>query len=208
MIVNFSKLSPTQIYFLMTQSIVPRPIAWVLTENDVDDPAHQFNLAPFSFFNAVSAEPPLLMLSIGVHPDGREKDTLVNIQRTGKLMVHISSEEHLDAVNLSSASLDYANSEVLASSLDTSEFIGFELPRLTNVKIALACTLDHIYPIGTGQQRLIFAQLQAAYYDDSITHLDEKERLQIDGEALSPLARFGGRHYGYLGQYVSRTRPQ
>jgi len=73
---DISSLSPNQVYHTLIQSIVPRPIAWVLSENS--DKSH--NLAPFSYFTAVSSDPALLMFSLGKRPDNNaRKDTLVNI---------------------------------------------------------------------------------------------------------------------------------
>ena len=75
---SFSDLNPSERYHIMTQVVIPRPIAWVLTANDGDQSNHsssRFNLAPFSYFNAISSDPPLVMMSIGKKPDGEEKDT-------------------------------------------------------------------------------------------------------------------------------------
>ncbi len=62
--IDLSTLAPTQVYHLMTQTVIPRPIAWVLT----DSGEQNFNLAPFSYFTAVSSRPPLLMISVGKSP--------------------------------------------------------------------------------------------------------------------------------------------
>ena len=71
MILDLSALQPAQVYFQMIQTLVPRPIAWVLSEIEND----KYNLAPFSYFNAVCSDPPLIMLSVGKKPDGSFKDT-------------------------------------------------------------------------------------------------------------------------------------
>ena len=69
MIVELHSLTPAQVYLHMIQVLVPRPIAWVLSENA----SGSFNLAPFSYFNAVCSDPPLIMLSVGKKPDGSFK---------------------------------------------------------------------------------------------------------------------------------------
>ena len=66
MILDLSELKPAQVYFQMIQTLVPRPIAWVLSEIE----QNKYNLAPFSYFNAVCSDPPLIMLSVGKKPDG------------------------------------------------------------------------------------------------------------------------------------------
>jgi flavin reductase (DIM6/NTAB) family NADH-FMN oxidoreductase RutF len=206
--INYKDLSSTAIYHLMTQSIVPRPIAWILTENEGTDADNRYNLAPFSYFNAVASAPPTVMVSIGTQPDGSIKDTLANIERTENLVIHIASASHTDALNKSSATLGYGDSELVHSSLSTCAIEGFPLPLLTDAKIALACTLDHIHSLKQSTQALFFAQIQTAFYDDEIVTKDAKGRLKIDTPALNPLARLGGNEYAYLGEYLNRPRPK
>ncbi len=73
---DFSALPPPDCYRLMIQAVVPRPVAWVLSDNGDGS----LNLAPFSFFTAISSDPPLLMFSAGKKPDGTPKDTLHNVE--------------------------------------------------------------------------------------------------------------------------------
>ena len=85
MYLDLSQLSASQVYFTMTQTLIPRPIAWVLSDNGNDS----LNLAPFSYFNAVSSDPPLIMLSVGFKPDGTHKDTAINIEQRKDFIVHL-----------------------------------------------------------------------------------------------------------------------
>ncbi len=206
--INYKDLNPIAVYHLMTQSIVPRPIAWILTENEGTDSANRYNLAPFSYFNAVASAPPTVMISIGTQADSSQKDTLANIERTENMVIHIASASHTDALNKSSATLGYGDSELVHSSLSTCAIEDFPLPRVTNAKIALACTLDHIHNINQSTQSLVFAQIQTAFYADEIVTKDHKGRLKIDIPALDPLARLGGNEYAYLGEYLNRPRPK
>ncbi len=89
-------LSSEQRYKLLVSSIVPRPIAWVTTQT-ADG---QRNAAPFSFFNAMSADPPLLILGIMRRPDGSYKDTARNIIETGEFVVNLVAEWDAEAMNL------------------------------------------------------------------------------------------------------------
>ena len=91
---NFSDFSANQRYHLMTQTIIPRPIAWVLT----DSGDASYNLAPFSYFTAVSSKPALLMISVGKKPNGDNKDTLTNILKNKKMVIHIASDDQADIV--------------------------------------------------------------------------------------------------------------
>lgn len=206
--IDFTALPAPQAYHLMTQTIVPRPIAWVLTKNEFGDNDNRYNLAPFSYFNAVASNPPTLMISIGPQPDGDTKDTLANVLRTGELVIHIASAEHVEALNQSAATLPYGESELTVSSLSTTPMEGFVLPRLRIAKIAFACELDHVHLVGKAPQSLVFAQIKSAYFSDEIVQIDEvKGRTLIDTATLDPLARLGGSNYAFLGKYLSLKRP-
>jgi flavin reductase (DIM6/NTAB) family NADH-FMN oxidoreductase RutF len=144
---DFAEFSPNQAYFTMTQTLVPRPIAWVLTENAAGD----YNLAPFSYFNAVCSDPPLVMLSIGRKPDGSPKDTRVNIEQRGHFVAHIAHREQAKPMTESSATLDYGDSELARLGLDTVPFQGFGLPRLADCRVAFACERYEIREIGNAR---------------------------------------------------------
>ena len=117
MILDLSELKPAQVYFHMIQTLIPRPIAWVLSEIEQD----KYNLAPFSYFNAVCSDPPLIMLSVGKKPDGSFKDTRVNIEQRKDFVVHIAHREVLDELNQSSATLAADISELDQLGLDNNE---------------------------------------------------------------------------------------
>ncbi len=85
MILDFATLTGGQSYFQIIQTLMPRPIAWVLTEHENGS----YNLAPFSFFTAVCSEPPILMLSVGLKPTGEFKDTRTNLERSQRCVIHI-----------------------------------------------------------------------------------------------------------------------
>ena len=81
-------LAPRERYKVLTAFVLPRPIAWVTTIG----PTGVVNAAPFSFFNVFCEDPPLCMFAVNLRPDGRVKDTLVNIQRTGEFVVNLTDE--------------------------------------------------------------------------------------------------------------------
>ena len=144
MYIDLTELSESQVYFTMTQTVVPRPIAWVLSENENGS----LNLAPFSYFNAVCSDPPLIMISVGKKPDGSSKDTLVNIEQRSDFVVHIVSRHLLEAMNQTSATLDAGVSELDAVGLATVPMPGTKLPRLADARIAFACERYEIHKIG------------------------------------------------------------
>lgn len=128
MIVDFDQLTPGQRYIQTIQTLIPRPIAWVLSENADGG----FNLAPFSFFTAICSDPALLMLSLGHKPDGSLKDTRTNLEARGFCVIHIPDRAMLEAMNASSATLPAGESEVDKLGLELTDFEGFRLPRLAS----------------------------------------------------------------------------
>lgn len=94
MYLNLSDLPSSEIYHLLTQTVIPRPIAWILTENEQSKSAKydQYNLAPFSFFNAMASNPPAFVVSIGKKTETQEKDTRANLKEGNACVVHIPQD--------------------------------------------------------------------------------------------------------------------
>lgn len=205
---DLSQMTPTERYFAMTQVVVPRPIAWVLSDNG--EPG-SYNLAPYSFFTAICSDPPILMISGGKKTTGdevgREKDTVVNIRERERFVVHIANTGSLDVLNASAATLNHGDSEVTALGLETTEFKDFSLPRLNQCPVALGCKLHRIDEIGNAPQMVIFGEIEMMYVaDDTIKTLEP--RLEIDSHKLDPLARLGGANYAGLGEALQAKRPK
>lgn len=232
--IDFRKLSASQRYFAMVQTIIPRPIAWVLTRNDSkkrckQDPVEvknnevlevsneridqdDFNLAPYSFFTGICSDPPLVMISAGKKPSGAEhgkkKDTAYNIQNNGLAVIHLASSNQLQEVNDSAATLDYGESELKKLGLDVMPIDGFELPRLSDSKVALACKLYKIDEIGSTPQTVIYLEIVSLFVNDELLLENEQNRLTIDSKSFDPLARLGGSYYSALGEVLSVNRPK
>jgi flavin reductase (DIM6/NTAB) family NADH-FMN oxidoreductase RutF len=204
MYIDFTDIDPAQAYITMIQTVIPRPIAWVLSENAQG----RYNLAPFSYFNAVSSDPPLIMISVGKKPNGEFKDTRVNIEQRRDFVVHIAHREVLDEMNQSSATLPAEESELEALGLDTCTFEGSRLPRVTDCRVAFGCECHEIKEIGGVPQSLILGLVKGVYIDDSITSEDEKGRLKIHADRMDPLARLGASEFMTFGRIRTRVRPK
>ncbi len=202
MYLDFSQMSSSDIYFAMTQTILPRPIAWVLSKNADGG----LNLAPFSYFAAVNSDPPLLSLSVGSKPDGALKDTRRNIQARKQFVVHIAHTELLDALNASAASLPAGVSEIEMLGLETVAFEGFNLPRLKDCRVAFACELYSEVPLGDGGYALLLGKIKTLYAADSIASLNEAGRFKVDAAAFQPVGRLGAGEYMHFGEVV-RLKP-
>lgn len=201
--IDFSDVSATQCYHLMTQSIIPRPIAWALTDSENGS----YNLAPFSYFTAVSSEPALLMLSLGKKPNGDNKDTLTNILKNKKMVIHIANTQQAELVTQTAATLAHGESELDNTELSTTPFGDFSLPRLAQCDVAFACELYEIKEIGDAAQTLIFVEIKQLYVSDDIVELDQKGRVTISADKIQPLARLGGGEYASTSKSFSLQRP-
>lgn len=220
MIVNFSDHAASQRYHLMTQTIIPRPIAWALT--NANEPGLQtqqhnplesanINLAPFSYFTAVSSEPALLMLSVGKKPNGDFKDTLVNVLKNKKMVIHIANEAQADLVTQTAASLDHGESElnnIPNEQLDLVAFDGFDLPRLAQCDIAYGCELYETKEIGDTPQTLIFLEVKQLYLNPDVINISENNRIKVLADSVKPLARLGASEYAQIGKPFTKQRPQ
>jgi flavin reductase (DIM6/NTAB) family NADH-FMN oxidoreductase RutF len=201
--IKLEELSTPLTYFTMTQAVVPRPVAWILSEND----DASYNLAPFSYFNAVCSDPALLMVSIGKQDDGSEKDTLRNIKARSEFVIHIASCDQLAELNQSSATLPPGISEVDASELSTSSVEGFRMPRLSDCKIAFFCERYDIQLIGNSEQSLLFAEIKEIYVSDDCTEINAKGRLKILADKIQPLSRLGAGEFSSFGEVKFVERP-
>src|SRR5580692_967947 len=116
----------------MIQLVIPRPIAWVLSDNG--NGTH--NLAPFSFFNAITSNPPILMLSVSWKDEAHHKDTWANISERNNFVVHIPSGEQVHDVSNSSSVLPHGVSEIDKFHISTQSVEGWPLPRIRDAKVA------------------------------------------------------------------------
>lgn len=202
--INFSDIGANQRYHLMTQTIIPRPIAWALT----DSSNGSLNLAPFSYFTAVSSAPPILMLSVGKKPNGDDKDTLVNIKSTKKVVIHIASAQQANLVTQTAQTLAHGESELTATDLSTTDFDHFSLPRLSQCDIAYGCELYEIKELGDVPQTLIFIEVKQVYINDKVVDIDEKQRIKVHADRVQPLARLGGGEYSSITEPFGLVRPK
>ncbi|MCC5855023.1 MAG: flavin reductase family protein [Idiomarina sp.] len=209
---DLSSHNASAIYHLMTQTVLPRPIAWVLTEHT--DGHH--NLAPFSYFTAVSSEPPLLMFSVGEKSPGEAKDTRANLLVNPYCVIHIPSSRHAEAVTESSRTLPASESELANLNLDLVEFEYFPLPRIRDVAVAFGCRLHSTQQVQGAPQLLVFVEIERVFLADDVVELVQQTRADgaisarynIDAVRIDPLARLGGIQYGTLGAIKSVPRPK
>jgi flavin reductase (DIM6/NTAB) family NADH-FMN oxidoreductase RutF len=183
----------------MTGLVVPRPIAWVSTLDETG----AANLAPHSYFNAVSGAPPILMVSsthASTHRPDRRKDTLVNIERTGEFVVNLVSAELLGPMNETSVESAPGVDEFALAGLDKGPSAVVRAPSVANSPASLECRLERIVRIGDAS--VIFGKVVWFRIDRRIWRDG-----RVDAEALQPAGRLGGALYAALGPIVRLARP-
>ncbi|MEN8148392.1 MAG: flavin reductase family protein [Planctomycetota bacterium] len=179
-------LTAPERYFLLTSAIVPRPIAWVTTRF----PDGSVNAAPFSFFNGISASPPLLMVAVGRRRDGTPKDTLANAEATGEMVVNVVPRDQAETMVATSRDPGPGVSEVEELGLDLADSTAIATPRLAASPVALECTVDRT--IDFGGTTMIVGAVVAVHVDDEVAAEDGT----VDFGKLRPVGRLGG--FGYL----------
>src|SRR5215218_9105301 len=131
--IDVAKTPVVDVYHALVGVVTPRPIAWVTTI----DAAGRVNLAPFSFFNAFGANPPVVVFSPTLRRDGTKKDTLLNVEATGEFVVHASVASLAERVNQSSVELPPGESEVELVGLHTTPSVKVKPPRLAEAPVAM-----------------------------------------------------------------------
>ena len=196
---DFTQLSAAQIYKFMTGSLIPRPIAWITTQNS----AGVVNAAPFSFFNGAGG--PFVTLSIGRN-EGALKDTAHNLIVTKEAVIHLTDMDNAENMNQTSATLAPEASEIQAFNLKTLPSHGVTVPGLENARIRFEVKLHQ-------HQELISKGLTYDFFLLEVLHLHiaedifDSEKQYILPQALKPVARLSGNNYASLGEFFEMKRP-
>ncbi|MDF3936232.1 flavin reductase family protein [Pseudomonas citronellolis] len=199
---DFSTLAPADAYRWLASTVTPRPIAWVSTLS-ADG---QSNLAPFSFFQVISDEPPTLMVNTSIRDDGSVKDTLRNVRETGQLVIHLVSAAQAETMNATAAWLPHGVSEIEQVGIATLPCERVAPPRVAGAVVAFECELAQIqpYPAEDPSCYLIFARVLLAHIDDAVLR-DERH---VDPAKLDLVGRLGGTQYSYTRDTFSMIRPK
>ena len=174
-----ARQSHAENYKLLTNLVIPRPIAWVTTLS----PGGLVNLAPFSFFNAVSSDPMYVVLGIGRGVGETPKDTLRNVLDQRELVVNLVTEDLLGAMNTSAADFPPDQSELVAAGLHTAPSVHVKAPRVAESPVSLECRLYKTEPLGSST--LVIAEVVMFHVADPLIG----PRSHING--FAPLGRLG-----------------
>ena len=189
-------LPPNQMYRFLISAVVPRPIAFVSTIAA----SGATNLAPFSYFNAISSEPPLVGIAISDRADD-PKDTLRNIRDTREFVVNIVSVPLLDAMVRTAGEWPRQVSEFGASGLTPMPSERVRPPYVAESPLQLECVLHREIPLGNSflvEGEVVLARVRDDVVSDG----------RVDPVRLAPVGRLGGELYAGLGPVLKRARPR
>ena len=190
-----AEMQRPEVYRLLTGSVVPRPIGWASTIDQLG----RTNLAPFSFFTVVCVAPPMISLTIARNPDGTEKHTLKNIKETGDFCFNIVTEsvwqEMVDTAN----AIPEGDSEFDATGLTPIPAVKVNSPRVKEVPIHFECKLHQVIELGPNRHPLVIGEVVYFHVDpDCMTDG------YIDMKKLNPIGRLNGFFYSTLGKMFER----
>ncbi|MFX3616722.1 MAG: flavin reductase family protein [Sporolactobacillus sp.] len=194
-------LSGRENYKFLTGSIIPRPIAFITTQSLEG----VLNAAPFSYFNIVTNEPPMISVSVQ-RANGLMKDTSRNAIETGAFVVHISDESTIEKINQTAKPLPSSESEVDYSGLTPVSSTKVSVQGLKEAKIRLECVLEKAIPLGGTESdpscdlligRVVYYHIRKDLYAQG----------RIDSAGLKPVSRLAGNIYAKLGETFEITRP-
>jgi len=188
-------------YKFLIGSIIPRPVAFVtsLSEEGV------LNGAPFSYFNIVSSNPPMISLSIQ-RSEGSQKDTARNILNSKEFVVHIVDEQNVEKINTTAASLPPNQSEVQLAELTPVESVKVSVPGVKEAKVRMECVLEYSLELGDKYSPgcdLIIGKVVQYHIKSGIY-----ENGKIDPRGLGAISRLAGHDYAKIGEIFTRKRPK
>ena len=185
-------------YKLLSGLVVPRPIGWIGTRRDDDT----YNLAPFSFFNVVSANPPTVLFSGGRHPD-RPKDSVAFAERTGEFTVNIVSEEVAEAMNVTSGTFTSEDDEFGIAGLTAIAGTRVSAPMVAESPANLECRVIDILSLGSeATSRIVIGEVVMIHVREDIL-----DGTHVDNDALHAVGRMAGNSYINTRDRFELTRP-
>jgi flavin reductase (DIM6/NTAB) family NADH-FMN oxidoreductase RutF/uncharacterized damage-inducible protein DinB len=196
MLVDPARLAAPDLYKLMISVVVPRPIAWVSTLS----PEGVANAAPFSYFQALSSHPPMVMVSVGPRRGGAPKDTRRNIEATREFVVNIVSESSASPMVRTSVDHPPETSEFDIVGLERARSEKVRPPRIAESAVAMECRLDRVLEIGSSA--ICIGEVLLFHIREDVLGADGT----VDPWKLRPLGRLGGADYAPLREVTAIGR--
>ncbi len=184
MIFDFATLPAAERYKLLVSTIVPRPVAWVVSL----DKDGLRNCAPYSFFNGFASDPPIVGLGVGLRGSNK-KDTLSNIESTGQFTICLVSEAQALQMNITATEFGPEVDEITEAGLETVPSTLVKPPRIAGSPVAMECELFQLVPLGL--HTLVLGKVLAMYVQDDCVMNPAKH--YIDTPKLGLVGRMHGR---------------
>ena len=197
--VKLEGLSEEENYALFSQIIIPRPIAWVLSYNGEEHGDERWNLGPFSYFNGITSEPPMVMFSIGDGMANKVKDTHHNLKNNPECVISLACVEQAKDMQNSSEDLPHGESEVKKFNIGLTSW-DWSVPRIEGAPVSMGCIARQFTRVGKTEQILIFAEITRLWVRDDVGKYDDNGKLRVDVKAFNPLARVGKGAYAKLSE--------
>jgi flavin reductase (DIM6/NTAB) family NADH-FMN oxidoreductase RutF len=185
MLFDFARISASDGYKLLVSTVTPRPIAWVVSQNS----AGRLNAAPFSFFNALAGDPPIIGVSMGSHQPGHPKDSRNNIRETRQFVVNLVSEENAESMNVTAIEFDPSVNELLQARLETVPSLYVKTPRIAASPVAMECELMQIVDLGA-YNGLVIGRVLAMHIRDEM--VIDAAKCYVDTPKLKLIGRMHG----------------
>jgi flavin reductase (DIM6/NTAB) family NADH-FMN oxidoreductase RutF len=172
--------------------VVPRPIGWLTTMSA----AGVVNLAPFSFFNVLSYDPPFVMFSAGSHEeDGGRKDSVINVEATGEFVYNMATWAQRDQMNQTALIVERCHDEMAATGLDPLPSRLVRPPRVKGSPVHFECRLHQIVTLPghkpSSEHHVVIGRVVAVHIDDAALTVDGR----VDVLKIRPIARLGYKDY-------------
>jgi len=198
---DLDKVDSSIAYKLLAATVMPRPIAWVVTA----DKSGSINAAPYSFFNAMGSAPPTLAIGMLADAEKGFKDTAKNILDTAEFVVNLVPESLVESMNITALDAPTDIDELAIAELATSESVHITPPRISDSPVAFECTT--LSSIVTGpRQTIVIGRVLAVHVKDKFVM--DAEQGYIDTPALNLVARSFGADYVRSGDTFSLERPK
>jgi len=199
-----SELPHRDFYRILIGAVGPRPIAWVSTIDRDGQP----NIAPFSFFNAITSKPPLLGFSPGlrkIDDASHPKDTLSNIRETREFVINVVTYDLADKMNLTSGDYPHEVNEFELAKLTPAPSEKVKPPRVAESPVNFECKLERIIDFGTEwpSSSLVIGEIVCVHLNDGVL-----KDGRFDGNALDLIGRMGGNQYARTTERFEMERPK
>ncbi len=185
MLFDFETMAVQDRYKLLVSTVVPRPIAWVVTQ----DAGGRLNAAPYSFFNVFSADPPVVVFGIGGRKPGDIKDTGQNIRETGQFTVCLVNQDAAQAMNVTAIDFPPEVDELAEAGLTTAPSTRVKPPRIAESPVALECERFMIVELNTDRALVLGRVVAMHVRDDCVL---DAQRCHIDTPKLDLIGRLHG----------------